>query len=211
MTVTAKYEITHAETGQASGEVTFNEAVHALEQFAGLVVKSIGDTSPPGSPANGHAYILGSGLSGDWAAFAENDVAYYYDGWYASTPDADWEGIRAYVQDVDEDYLWTGSAWAAQQGGLTGKLPIRSVTTTDSTLATDRVILLTGTNTYDLTLVAAASFTGRILRLKKTGASGIVTVVGSIDGAADISITTQYQARNLFSDGTAWHVLGAYL
>jgi len=206
----AKYGITYATTGQASGEITFNDLANRLEQAAGLVVKSIGDTSPPGSPADGDAYILGSSPTGDWSAFAEHDIAYYYSGWYAITLGTGAEGVRAHVQDVDEDYLWSGTAWVAQQGALTGVLPVTSISNTYTTLSTDRVIIVTGSATFTLTLIAAASFTGRELLIISNG-TAVVTVDGNasetIDGATTQTMDVQYEKVRLFSDGTEWFIL----
>lgn len=54
------------EQGQAQPHATVNEALRWLECFAQLSVMAI-DTAPPGSPADGDAYIVDTGGTGDWA------------------------------------------------------------------------------------------------------------------------------------------------
>jgi hypothetical protein len=84
----------------------------------------------------------------------------------------------------------------------------QSKSTTYTMAQTDFGIFLTGTGTYTVTLPAAASSTGRIFKFLKTGASGTVTIDGNasetINGAANITITIQYQLVELICDGSAW-------
>jgi hypothetical protein len=64
----------------------------------------------------GAKYIVTSGMAGDWAAYAEHDVAEYTgNGWVKVTPAADC-GWVAYVADEDIYYRFTASAWVAETG-----------------------------------------------------------------------------------------------
>lgn len=207
MTDSPRFGVTYVEQNTANGYVRFNEFVQRMNIVCQLAPESIGDSSPPGSPTNGDVYILGSSPTGDWSGFAEHDVVGYFDGWVGFTPD---EGMRAYVRDVDDDYRFDGSAWVAEAGAMTGKLAITSITGTYPMVSTDRFIKITGASTFTLTLIAAASFTGRIVHIKQAG-TGDVTIDGNgaetIDGAADLHLDAQWESVTLFSDGTQWLVL----
>lgn len=90
-------------------------------------------------------------------------------------------------------------------------LLVQSVTDTDTVLPNSQLVLLTGTNTYNLALPLPAAVPNRIIRFKKTGASGVATLTTpgaeTIDGAASLAITAQYRSVELFSDGTNWHMI----
>jgi hypothetical protein len=67
-------------------------------------------TTPPASPSNGDTYIVAAGATGAWAG-QDGNIAYYYGGtWYFH---AAIEGWRAYAQDENKAYWYTGSAWSA--------------------------------------------------------------------------------------------------
>lgn len=109
MTTTPRLGITELEESQALPEAVVNEAVRRTEQGAGFfIVKDKDLTSPPGSPADGDAYIVGGSATGAWSG-KDNLIAYYASGWEYVTPI---EGTRAEVQDEDSVYRYSGSAWA---------------------------------------------------------------------------------------------------
>lgn len=91
--------ITLLEEGQASGEVTANEALVRIEISGSLAIVDRDLTAPPGSPTEGAAYIVASSPSGAWTGQA-GKIAYYFSGWKFFSPKA---GMLAYV--VDEK-LW---------------------------------------------------------------------------------------------------------
>lgn len=105
---------------QAQPEVTHNEAVMLLS-IAMRGALSIGDTSPPGSPAEGDCYVLGASPTGAWSGKG-NKIAIYYNAAWNFLPGVDesgtnipigasHEGLKIYVQDENTDYIWDGSAW----------------------------------------------------------------------------------------------------
>lgn len=120
---------------QVEPEVTHNESLIVLTALCKGVVNSAVDT-PPGSPTDGDAYIVGSTPTGVWTGKA-NLIAIAYNGsWYfipgfndAGTQiaiGARHEGITIYCQTTNALKLWTGSAWttkyltvvAAQQAAI---------------------------------------------------------------------------------------------
>lgn len=62
---------------------------------------------------------------------------------------------------------------------------------------------------------AANEGDGRMVTLKKVDSSANVVTIepasGTIDGAASISLTSQYQSRTFLSDGTNYHIVAGYL
>lgn len=83
--------------------------------FGQLVVKSIGDTTPPSTPTNGDAYIVGASATGAWNGW-DDSIAVYYDQWVEIVPI---EGWRVYVEDMDDIYFWDGSSWISRESSQT--------------------------------------------------------------------------------------------
>jgi hypothetical protein len=67
--------------------------------------------------------------------------------------------------------------------------------------------------TFTVTLQAAASYQGRVLIIKNSGA-GTITVDGNasetIDGAATYSLAVQYATIQIISDGTNWKIISKF-
>ncbi len=97
--------------GQAQKHVTVNENLLRLDALVQLNVVSATTSAQPGSPSDGAVYILPSGKTGaDWAAMANNALAYYRDGiWEQIAPR---EGWLAFVKDTDQLLYYTGAAWS---------------------------------------------------------------------------------------------------
>lgn len=95
--------LTEVANAQSQPHVPINAATRALEVFGQIVAATIGDTAPPGSPADGDTYIPGDGASGDWAGH-DWEVAYYSDGWLFLEPR---EGWKAFVVDDETTYRYT--------------------------------------------------------------------------------------------------------
>jgi hypothetical protein len=66
---------------------------------------------PPGAPAEGARYIVGTAGTGAWAEH-DNAIAEYSNGeWIFSSPTT---GVCAYVIAVTEYYSWNGAAWVME-------------------------------------------------------------------------------------------------
>ena len=100
--------------GSAGAEVLVNEMLGRLIASLGQVL-SEGDTSPPGSPADFDAYILGASPTGAWSGQG-NKIAIYLSGWKFFDPK---EGMQVRVKDVDLTMEYTGTAWTALDGQQT--------------------------------------------------------------------------------------------
>ena len=112
MTTSTQVGITHLVEGQASAEVTINDAINKLDAVVHLAIKDRNLTAPPGSPTEGDRYIPAATATGAWAS-QENKIAVYLSGWVFITPK---EGWIAHIDDEEQTIHYTGSAWVLWQG-----------------------------------------------------------------------------------------------
>ena len=110
MADTENLELPRLVEGQASGEVTHNEAINRLDSLVMLSIIDRGLTTPPGGESNGDRYLVKATGTGAWAGH-DDEIAMYYDGWLFSTPQ---EGWLMYIEDEDILVAYDGAAW----GGL---------------------------------------------------------------------------------------------
>lgn len=90
---------------------------------------------------------------------------------------------------------------------------VRSVSASGNVASNDYAILVNASGgAVTMTLPAAASSTGQVVNVKKTDASAnSVTLDGNgaetIDGAATLAWTTQYQSYTIICNGTGWSII----
>lgn len=103
---------------EVSEGVVNQATVHntALRQLEALLVRalSMSTASPPGSPAAGDSYIIPAGATGAWAGKDSQIAAYIGGAWSYFTAT---EGIRLWVNDLDVEFAFDGSAWVENGGG----------------------------------------------------------------------------------------------
>lgn len=93
--------------------------------------------------------------------------------------------------------------------------PVVTKTTTYTAALTDSVILCdSSSGAFTITLPTAVGNTGKVFTFKKINAVGnIVTIDGNgsetIDGAATITFFTQWNMRQIISDGSNWLLIGS--
>ena len=104
------------ESGQAQKHVTHNEALRLLDTLVQLAVLDRGVAAPPGSPAEGERWIVGSSASGAFTGHADEVAAWQDGAWQFSAPQPGWV---AFVVDEATLYYWTGSSWDSLQGAIT--------------------------------------------------------------------------------------------
>jgi len=112
---------------QAQKHVTHNEALRILDGLVQLSVLDRKLTAPPGSPADGDRYIVGSGATGDWAGWDLN-VALWTDGaWLRLTPRTGW---RVWVQDEGLLLVYDGAGWVGSTPDALQNLALLGLGTT---------------------------------------------------------------------------------
>lgn len=150
MTTTPILGLTELVASQAVPESAVNQIARLLEQGAlSFSVKDKDLTAPPGSPAEGDAYVIAASPTGAWSGKAKNVAFLMNGGWIFIAPK---EGMRAWMADEAARYTYTSSAWVADS--------LSTVTLdTDGTLAANsdaKVASQKATKTYVDTSVAAA-------------------------------------------------------
>ncbi|MGX7952423.1 DUF2793 domain-containing protein [Tsuneonella sp. HG249] len=95
---------------QAIPETTANEIARYLEQGAhAFSVKDKDLATPPGSPADGDAYIVAGSPTGAWTGHTGEIAWRMSTAWEFIVPV---EGMLAWVQDENKLYVYQPSAWA---------------------------------------------------------------------------------------------------
>ena len=121
MTTTSDMGLPLLSSQQAQPEITHNEALVMLSALTKGVITI--QNAPPGSPAEGDSYVVGTSPTGSWVGRA-NTIATYTVGGWRFIPDrnssgtiitmgARHEGMRVWRQSDNALYVWDGAAWTA--------------------------------------------------------------------------------------------------
>lgn len=138
MDMTPRLQLPYIASQQAQKQVTYNEAMRRLDTLVHPVVKSRTLATPPGSPAEGDAYLVAASPTGDWAG-KDGRIAVFVDGaWMFHAPldgwllfvEADeqfvqrkagtWVPLLAAVSDLSDYEEGTWSPGLTFGGGNTG-------------------------------------------------------------------------------------------
>lgn len=102
-------------SAQATPETTVNEIVRYLEAFATrAIVKDRDLATPPGSPADGDAYLVAGSPTGAWTGQAAKIAIYINTAWVFVAVK---EGFEIEVEDEDEAFTYRGGTWVASDTG----------------------------------------------------------------------------------------------
>ena len=113
MATTNHLAITLVEQSQAQKEITVNAALTRLDAMLNSGAKSRSTNTPPGSPAAGDVYIVGSAPTGAWAGQA-GKITYFDQLWKFITP---LQGAMLWVNDEGLKLVFNGSSWAIYTPG----------------------------------------------------------------------------------------------
>lgn len=113
MSATPNLGMNYVVSGQASGEVTLNDALNAIDGIIQLAVQFVGDT-PPGSPTNGQAFLVIATATGAWTSH-EGQIALYYNGWTFLSPKAGW---KAWDKNILQHMMYDGIEWLAYSANV---------------------------------------------------------------------------------------------
>ena len=108
MSATSRLNLPYIAPLQAQKQVTYNEAMAALDQLVQPAVKSRTVTVPPGSPDEGDTYVVGPSASGAWAG-RDGQFACWLGGAWSFRAPAD--GWLAYVVDDAALAVRQAGAW----------------------------------------------------------------------------------------------------
>ena len=108
---TPKNDLSEIAEAQSDKFLRYNSAIQDLDQLCNLTVVNV-TTTIPGSPANGDAYIVAHGATGDWAGY-DDWIAYWLDNTGA------WKFKRPYEGWIAYNYT-TQSYWSFEEGSAGG-------------------------------------------------------------------------------------------
>lgn len=98
---------------QAQKHITHNEAIRRLDALTQMAAESRVLTQPPAAPANGMAYLIPEGATGEWIGH-DNEIAAFQDGTFIFlTPKAGW---RVYVRN-EGLFVYDNDSWSLVSGG----------------------------------------------------------------------------------------------
>ena len=131
MTNTPNLALPYLAAAQAQKHVTVNEALSLIDALSQMAVNSIGATSPPGAPTEGERHIIGTGATGAWAGWDDNNIALFSGGaWLRLIPQAGW---MAWDVSAGELLVWSGPAWVSFVPNLQNLLGVGIGTSSDAT------------------------------------------------------------------------------
>lgn len=183
--MTVKLTLPELSVSQSGKEITHNQALLILDQLVQLVVVDKDLSTPPGSPANGDAYIVGASPTGAWAG-KTGQIAYWLTAVGAWSFCVPVDGWSAWVSDEAVRYERKAGAWVVIATGGGGGVTLPVV----QTFAGNKTLALADTNTYNVsqdataqsvTLPAQATVAWAAdaeIHIER-GASGVLTVVGA--------------------------------
>lgn len=93
---------------QSQKHVTANDTFTRFDQMVQQTVINRTTTAPPGSPSEGHAYIIAATATGDWSGRETQIAAYITGSWVYLTPR---EGWIVYDESTGEHLKFNGTAW----------------------------------------------------------------------------------------------------
>lgn len=120
MAESARHGLPFIASAQAQKHVTHNTALAKLDAMVQLSVLSATLTAPPGSPADGDAYVVAASATGAWAGQDGAVAVWDATSWAFYAPGNGW---LAFDQDQDRVIYYTGSDWVPLPVGpdFTGK------------------------------------------------------------------------------------------
>lgn len=108
MTQSARLGLSYLQAAQIGKEATVNEALAALDLAICAAVDGYLNNTPPGSPAVGNCYVIGSAPTGVWAGHGQAFAGYTEGGWRFI---AAISGLTVLDKASGEVATYSGSTW----------------------------------------------------------------------------------------------------
>lgn len=116
MTTTSRFALPLLHAGQAQKELFHNEAVVGIDALLHPDVQGVGVDTPPATPENGQAWIVGHAPSGDWVGHADEIACWTAGGWRFVSPRA---GMEVWAESLAQPVRFrAGTGW--QVGVIAG-------------------------------------------------------------------------------------------
>lgn len=108
MSDTARLALPLLESGQAQKELTHNEALALIDLGMHAEVEAVGVDLPPGAPAIGECWVVGTAPVGAWTGQAGAIAGWTAGGWRFLRPR---EGMRAWNRAAGREATRADGAW----------------------------------------------------------------------------------------------------
>lgn len=196
MDATPRLQLPYIASQQAQKQVTYNQAMRALDQLVQPAVKSRTIATPPTGPAEGDTYVVGPAATGAWAG-KEGKLATLLDGaWSFRTPQNGW---LVYVEDSAEIVIRQAGAWSAfvtNGGSAVAKFGINA-----SADLVSRLVVASQSSLFN------HDGAGHQLKLNKAGSAdtGSVLFQTGYSGRAELGLAGDDDLRvKVSADGSTW-------
>lgn len=223
---TLKLALPELTVGQAGKELTHNQALAILDQLVQPVVLDKDLATPPGSPANGAAYLVAAGATGAWAG-KSGQIAFWLTSVAAWTFVVPVNGWSVWVDDEAKRYDRKAGAWVEGGGGGTGDV-VGPASAVDNQLVlfngvTGKLVKAGGTvGTAATATVTTSQTDSTASRLTKTGDFGIggahVDIAGAIgsvfgglynfEGSGTAAVSNGWPSIGGSVETFIWYLLG---
>lgn len=195
-TTSAKLTLPYMQAAQAQKHVTHNEALRVLDALVQTGVISKDVNSPPSLPADGDAYVIAAGGTGDWAGQDGNLAVWDDNAWLFYTPN---EGWTVWVNDLDTLWSFDGTGWAETAPAESWQnQPMLGINTTAD--ATNRLSV-----SAPATLLSNEG-AGHQLKINKAASGDTASLVFQSNwaGHAEMGLAGETDFSIKTSDGTSW-------
>jgi len=142
---TPRLQLAQLVSMQALNADTWNEALAQLDAFVDLCLKGQFVNTPPASPADGDAYLIGGAPTGAWSGYACKIASCLDGAWRFYTP---FDGLRAYVAPTGAFIVYLNGQWADWNSLISAnEVSTASAATCDLGAANALFVQITGTTT----------------------------------------------------------------
>ncbi|MCO5157886.1 MAG: DUF2793 domain-containing protein [Aquamicrobium sp.] len=117
MVATPKLGVRLMASNDVQKEVVFNEAAVVFDAMVARSAKNR-QNNPPGSPADGDTYIVGTGASGAWSGHA-NKIALWFNGWRFYSP---LQKMKFFNEATSTFWTYSGAGWTQDPAGTPSTL-----------------------------------------------------------------------------------------
>ena len=207
MADTATFGLTLVESAQAQKHITVNEAFARIDALAGRRIESFGLTVAPGGAADGAAYAIGVGASGEWAGQDGLLAVRVNTGWDFVTPYA---GFAVWDAGASTQRFFDGSTWveggvtAGPRGAATAQRVVEidhtvvaGATSTTSAVIPDKAVVIGVTARVDSAITGATTWQLGVSGSPDRYGSGLGTAQGSFAQGVSGSPTAYFGATAL--------------
>lgn len=196
MDATPRLQLPYIASQQAQKQVTYNQAMRALDQLVQPAVKSRTIATPPAAAAEGDSYVVGPAATGAWAG-KEGTLATLLDGaWSFRMPQNGW---LVYVEDSAEIVVRQAGSWSVfvtNGGSAVAKFGINA----PADLA-NRLVVASQSSLFN------HDGAGHQLKLNKAGSADTASVLfqTGYSGRAELGLAGDDDLRvKVSADGSTW-------